>query len=168
MKNLLRIATMWFAATAMTAVFASAQTAGVGYAFGSPGFATCCGDSIATLHAGGGGELRIADVFGVGADIGYAAPWRYFSDGAGLLSINGTYYLARRGRGGRMQGFVTSGYSLLFRDGSENLWNIGAGVDCWARPEVGIRVELRDHILSEYGGTVHLWGPRIGVVWRRK
>lgn len=40
------------------------------------------------------------------------------------------------------------------------------GADYWINRRVGIRLEVRDHLHAERGGTTHLWGPRIGVVWR--
>jgi len=56
---------------------------------------------------------------------------------------------------------------MIFRNESLNLWNVGGGVDCWLKPTVGLRVEFRDHILAESGATTHLWGPRVGVVFRK-
>jgi hypothetical protein len=132
MKKLLRIAAIGVASISAASGLASAQTTAVGYTFGSPGFASCgCDESLAIMHAGGGGEARIGGVIGVGADIGYVAPFEYFSEGVGLLSVNGTYYFPYTGRARRTQPFVTGGYSMLFRDGSEHLANVGFGVDHW-------------------------------------
>jgi len=143
-----------------------AQASSVGYAFGSPGFSTSCCGSLATLHAGGGEEVRIGDTFGIGSDIGYLAPFRSFTNGVGLWSVNGTYYLPRAGRDRRVQPFVTGGYSLAFRNGTANLWNAGGGADYWATKRVGLRVEIRDHILPQFGESTHFWGPRVGIVIR--
>jgi hypothetical protein len=167
--NKIRIVTLWIVALGAIPPVASAQTTAVGYAFGAPGFATCgCGESLSTLHAGGGGEARIG-AFGVGADVGYLAPFRYFSEGFGMLSINGSYYLPASGRERRIQPFVTSGYTLGFREGTLNLWNVGGGADYWGNKRVGVRFEVRDHIHSpSYRAAMHFLGPRIGIVLRGK
>ena len=130
---------------------------------------TCgCGDSEALLQTGGGGEAIFHDTIGVGADLAYMAPFQYFSEGVGLLAVNGTYHFARLGKDRRTRPFVTTGYSLGFGGGGVgNLWNVGGGVDYWVGRRVGIRTEIRDHIYSD-GGTTHFWGPRIGVVFRGK
>ena len=120
----------------------------------APGLATC-----------GGGEARIADTFGIGADVGYLGPLDYFSEGFGLLSVNGSYYLPGSGRDRRMRPFVTTGYTMAFRDGTAQMWNLGGGLDYWTSGRVGVRFELRDHIWVDEG-TAHFWGPRIGIVVR--
>jgi hypothetical protein len=151
---------------------ASAQTVGLGYAFSAPvwfgSFPNCCGLSTVMLHAGGGGEALIGNWLGVGADVGYIAPLQYFSEGFGLLSVNGSYHFLGTGVDHRTQPFVTSGYSLAFRNGHASLWNLGGGADYWITPTVGMRIEVRDHIFSEHGARWHLWGPRLGVVIRSR
>lgn len=165
----IRILAVSIAALGALPTVASAQTTLVKYAFGAPGFVTCgCGESLATLQAGGGAEARIRDTFGIGADVGYLAPFEYFSEGFGLLSVNGSYYLPAASRARRLQPFVTTGYSMAFRAGIANLWNVGGGVDYWTGPRVGVRLEIRDHFHLEEGTTTHFWGPRIGIVIRGK
>lgn len=169
MKKAFGMMTLWVSVlTGVAPRLASAQTIGLGYAFGAPGFASCCGESTAILHAGGGGEALIGNWLGVGADVGYIAPFQSFSEGLGLLSVNGSYHFPRTGVNYRTQPFVTSGYSLAFRKGHVNLWNVGGGADFWITRTVGMRIEVRDHIYSEYGATSHLWGPRLGVVIRSR
>lgn len=164
--NKLRTATFWIAALGAIPSAASAQVTVVGYGFAAPGFATCgCGESITTLHAGGGGEARIADTFGIGADVGYLGPFESFPDGFGMLSVNGSYYLPASDRLRRIRPFVTTGYTMAFRDGTANLWNVGGGVDYWTSRRVGVRFEFRDHLWVDEG-TTHFLGPRIGIVVR--
>jgi hypothetical protein len=62
--------------------------------------------------------------------------------------------------------FVTGGYTLGFRDGHENLFNVGGGVDFWLKPKVGLRVEFRDHIWIEDNDTLQFLGVRVGVMFR--
>src|SRR5262245_49791523 len=166
MGKLLTIGVMCLGVTAITSA-ASAQTTAVGYGFVSPAFATYEGDSLAIFQAGGGGEAR-AGRFGLGADIGFAAPWEELSDSVGTLSLNGTYYVKGTNRGLRTQPFVTGGYTMLFRDGNINGLNVGAGVDRWMTDRVGLRFEFRDHIMIQEGESFHLWGPRVSIVWRGK
>ena len=129
----------------------------------------CGGQSEALFQAGGGGEAIFHDTIGIGADMAYMAPFQYFSEGAFMLATNLSYHFARLGSDRRSQPFVTGGYTLGFSGGGAgNLINVGAGVDYWAGRRVAIRTEFRDHIYSEGGGTVHFWGPRIGIVIRGK
>lgn len=81
-----------------------------------------------------------------------------------MLSVNGAYHF---NNAGRWRPFVTGGYTFGF-DGevTENLFNIGGGVDYWIRPKVGLRIEFRDHVWSGDGDAVHLWGVRCGVTFR--
>lgn len=166
MAKLLRIGVMCLVGSALTAAAASAQTTAVGYGFVSPAFATYEGDSLAIFQAGGGGEARLG-ALGLGADLGYAAPWEEFSDSVGTLSLNGTYYVKGTNRGRRTQPFATGGYTLLFKDATVNGVNFGAGVDRWMTDRVGMRFEFRDHIMMQEGESFHLWGPRISIVWRK-
>jgi hypothetical protein len=162
----IKAVTFWIAMIGAIPAAASAQVTAVGYAFGAPGFATCgCGESMTTLHAGGGGEARIADTLGIGADVGYLGPFEYFSEGFGMLSVNGSYYLQTPGGGHRIRPFVTTGYTMAFRDGNAHLWNVGGGLDYWTSRRVGLRFEVRDHIWVDEG-RAHFWGPRIGIVVR--
>lgn len=82
-----------------------------------------------------------------------------------MLSVNGSYYLPASGRERRIQPFVTAGYTMAFRDGTANLWNVGGGVDYWVSRRVGVRLDVRDHVWADVG-TAHFWGPRIGIVLR--
>ena len=147
---------------------ASAQTVGLGYGFAAPGLATCCGDLTTMLHAGGG-EAILGNGIGIGADAGYLGPLQAWSEGFGLLSVNGSYHFSWVGPRHRTRPFVTSGYSLAFRGGDHlSLWNIGGGADYWITPRVGLRIEARDHFRSEQRGTSQLWGPRFGIVIRNR
>ena len=168
MNRLLRIAVMVCVSSGFTIAVASAQTTAIGYGFGSPSFATYEGESLAIFQAGGGGEARVGNALGLGADVGFAAPWEELSDSVGTLSVNGTYYINGTNRPRRTQPFATGGYTLFFRDGTLNGANFGAGVDRWMTDRVGMRFEFRDHIMMQDGESLHFWGPRIGIVWRGK
>lgn len=135
---------------------------GIGYAFA--GFGGVEGES--TFHLGGGGEAIFADAFGVGSEIGYLAPTSSGGDGIGAFSINGTYHAFPRQPARRIRPFITGGYTLGFREGHANLWNFGGGVDFWLKPRGGLRLEFRDHVYSAGGEGIHLWGFRVGVLFR--
>jgi hypothetical protein len=150
----------------------SAQTQGpYAYVFAAPGAYHCCGDSVGTLQVGGGGEVIFPSGVGVGAELGFLGPWDYFADGGfGVLSLNGSYHFGRHGS--RVRPFVTGGWSVTFREGSETLWNLGGGVQYWFRRGLALRLEFRDHIHLDgvyvIDGDVdcenlHYWGVRIGL-----
>jgi hypothetical protein len=152
------------AATASSVAPAQAQSA-YGYVFGAPGAISCCGESEGTFHVGGGGEFITPTGIGVGAEVGFLGPRDAFSDGLGVLSLDGAYHFGRATS--KLRPFVTGGYSLFFREGTANLWNFGGGVQYWFREGLALRVEFRDHVQTEYEGTAHFWGVRVGVSFGR-
>jgi len=166
----------WTKAAAIQPAAASAQSganapaksvSGLGYGFFGLGAATFEGDSEGTWHVGGGGEAVFRDGFGVGAELGYLDWLENGGDGLGVLSVNGASHFNGGAAARRWRPFVSGGYTLGFDGGvSENLFNIGGGVDIWLKPRFGLRVELRDHIWSDEGDTVHFWGVRFGVTFR--
>ncbi len=132
---------------------------GQGYVFFAPGALVGGGSSAGTAHVGAGGEALIYRGIGVGAEIGYLNPWRDFSAGIGILSLNGSYHF---NRAQKLSPFITGGYSLAFRSGHANLVNVGAGVNYWFHDRVGLRLEFRDHIYTGYP-TSHYVSGRIGL-----
>jgi hypothetical protein len=140
------------------------SVSGLGYAFGGFGAATGDGESTGTYHLGGGGEAVFADAVGVGAEIGYLNAFEEGSEGFGVFSVNGTYHFGGGQPRPKLRPFVTGGYTLAFRDGHGNLFNLGGGVDYWLGRRAALRVELRDHIWS--AEDVHVWEVRVGVTFR--
>ena len=140
---------------------------GLGYGFFGIGAASWEGSTEGTWHAGGGGEAVFRDAFAVGAEMGYLGWLEEGGDGLGILSVNGAYHFGGGANAGRWRPFVTGGYTLGFDgDVTENLFNVGGGVDFWMKPKVGLRLEFRDHIWSEDGDAVHFWGVRVGITFR--
>ena len=139
---------------------------GLGYGFVGFGAAVGEGDSTATYHLGGGGEVVFRDAIGIGAEIGYLNSFEEDSEGVGVLSINGAYHFGRASASGKVRPFITGGYTLGFNDGTANLFNVGGGVDFWLKPKVGLRAEFRDHIWMDGDDTVQFMGVRVGVTFR--
>lgn len=142
---------------------AAAQTGGYGYAFGGPAGVHCCGSTEGMLHVGGGGEVVVGETLGLGAELGYFTPWRSLGDGIGLFSLNGSVHFGSADRAVRP--FATGGYTLIFREEHASLWNVGGGVNWWAKRRVGLRAEFRDHIYSP-SKVHHYFSAQIGVVFR--
>ncbi len=128
------------------------------YLFFSPGVATGNGNSAAIFHSGGGAEGLFYKGLGAGAEIGYLAPFRDTGDGFGVASFNGVYKFSRTQK---VVPFVTGGYSLLFRSGSANAANFGAGFDYWLKDHLGIRLEFRDY--QQVSTNVNYATFRIGL-----
>lgn len=147
---------------------AIAQTAkehrGQGYGFIAPGVVSDEG-SAATLHFGVGGEGLVYKGLGVGGEVGYLHPARGFSEGFGIASANGSYHFREASASGKLVPFVTGGYSLFFRSDTANAVNFGGGINYWAGEHVGVRLEVRDHILTA-NGAAHYVGFRIGFAFR--
>lgn len=148
---------------------AAAQTEasynGHGYAFFAPGVTSP--DGCGFVHYGAGGEGLIYKGLSAGAEIGYAHPWRNFGGGLGVFSANGGYFFRNaRSASTKLVPFLTGGYTLIFRSGSESGFNVGGGVISWFNERVGLRLEVRDHIFSDDGRYAHLVGFRIGLAFR--
>jgi hypothetical protein len=148
---------------------ASAQVVARGYGFGGPGAVVFGGDAAGTVHAGGGAEAMIDDRLAVGGELGYLAPLLFPNAGLGVFSLNASYHFAAPRQAPKLRPFVTSGYSVFFRDGHENLWNVGGGVDYWVTRRTAFRAEFRDYLhpsSCNSCGALQFPGARFGVVFR--
>lgn len=136
-----------------------------GYVFFAPGGLTCCGQTAMTLQFGVGGEVVLGKGIGVGAEIGAAGTRQHFGDSVvGVFSPNGYYHFAH-GKDIKFDPFVTGGYTLIFRSGHANLFNLGGGLNYWFRTRLGGRLEFRDQVHTD-GSSVHYWGVRFGLAFR--
>jgi hypothetical protein len=131
-----------------------------GYVFGGAGASS--GDfSTASFQSGAGGEGLVHKGIGLGAEIGYLAPFRAVGDGIGLFSADASYHFSRRSK---LVPFVTGGYSAAFRSGASHGGNFGGGVHYWIKDHVGLRFEFRDHVFSS--DSPHLFQFRVGLSFR--
>ena len=145
-------------------VFALAQDnnrVNQGYAFWG------LGDSYGTsaMHFGGGGEFDLYKGIGFAIDVGYMAPTGELGSGIGILSPNGRYAF-RRSADSKLVPYVTAGYSLLFRTDTLNAYNFGGGIDYWFANRYGLKVEFRDHILTDCSYDCHAYQIRTGLSFR--
>ncbi len=170
MKHVLSSAAVVLLALA-TPAWAQSVT-GLGFATLGPG--SVSGGGGTTLHLSGGGELLYKGA-GMLTEIGFLGPTSELSEGLGVFSLNGVYHIRMRGEPApAVSPFVTGGYSLFFREGHQNLWNFGGGIDWWFGRRVGLRLEMRDHVWHEsysspyysYSHTSHFWNFRTGIVVR--
>jgi hypothetical protein len=65
---------------------------------------------------------------------------------------------------GKLDPFVNAGYTRLQRGGGANGVNFGGGVNYWFKRHLGVRIEIRDHVMTDIG-SVHFWGVRFGVAF---
>jgi hypothetical protein len=158
---------------ALVPMWASAQASeyskGHGYVYFAPGLAGAQGETgMTTAHIGGGGEGFFTRNLGLGADVGYLAPFESFSDGIGTCSPNFVARFRAKNGGNKVEPFVTGGYTLFFRSGMDNGVNFGGGVNYWFREHVGLRFELRDSAMipGEGRATTHYAGLRIALTFR--
>lgn len=126
------------------------------------------GESAGLLNVGGGAEFRLYKGFTAGAELGYVAPTQGFRDGFGLFSPNVAYHFWTSSSSQKLVPFLTAGYSLGFRNGTEHMANFGGGVDYYITDNFGVRFDVRDHIAPSQDGdpTVHFPIFRFGVVVR--
>jgi hypothetical protein len=135
-----------------------------GYVFFAPGGLTSSGHTGMTIHAGGGADVILGKGLGLGAEIGALGPREDLSAAVGMFSPNASFHFIRE-KGRKADPFVTGGYTLMFRSGTANLFNFGAGANYWFRDHLGLRVEFRDHVYTRYA-TLHYWGLRVGLSFR--
>lgn len=140
---------------------ASAQQSNL-YVFGAAGGAP--ENDGSTLHFGGGGEFVAAGLIGVGGELGaLTRRGGSFRDTLGVLSINGYGHIPVKGR---LDPYVTGGYSLFFRSGTTaSGGNFGVGANFQLIAKLGLKFEFRDHVISSGGRTNHWWQGRVGVTF---
>jgi len=139
----------------------SGERKGWGYVVGGVGGASGSG-STAFFQVAGGGEGLVYKGLGLGAEIGYLAPFRDGGDGLGIASPDISYHFSRESK---LVPFVTGGYSLAFRSGvNSSGGNFGGGVQYWMKDRVALRVEFRDHVFSS--DSPHLFQFRVGLAFR--
>lgn len=128
------------------------------------GGATSGGNTRFVAGLTGGGEIAIGRGFSAGPEMGFIAPskGRFWDTVQGLAALNG-YYHFRQDERVRFDPYVSSGYSVVFRDGHLNMFNYGGGLNYWVIPNVGFRGEFRDRT----GNGMHLWSFRFGVSFTR-
>lgn len=129
-----------------------------GYVFGGAG-GNSGGNATASFQVGAGGEALVYKGLGLGAEIGYLAPFKSGSDGFGIFSVNPSYHF--KTSNSKLVPFVTGGYSLAFRSGSSSGGNFGGGVQYWMKDHLGLRVEFRDHVFSS--DSPHFYQFRVGL-----
>ncbi|MFY9557232.1 MAG: outer membrane beta-barrel protein [Blastocatellia bacterium] len=138
----------------------SSERRGWGYVFGGAGAST--GDfTFAAFQVGAGGEGLVHNGLGLGAEIGYLAPFRDAGNGIGIFSGDVSYHFARSSK---LVPFVTGGYSAAFRRGASHGANFGGGVQYWMKEHVALRIEFRDHGFSS--DNPHLFQFRVGLAFR--
>ncbi len=134
-----------------------------GYVFFGPGATS--GSSTTWVNFGGGGEGFVKGGLSVGGEVAGFTPASAFDNGFGILSANAGYHFLKASRSGKVVPFVSGGYSLFFRSSAASGVNFGGGVDYWFKDRVGLRFEIRDHVIVEYPDT-HYAGFRVGLTFR--
>jgi len=130
-----------------------------GYLFFGPG-AGSVGDYFgsngrANIHIGAGGDVFIYKGFATGAEIGPVIPWSApsgsfrlsccFGKLVGLGSANLSYHFRSSNADRKLEPFATAGYSLFFRMGTWQGYNVGAGFDVWPSRKIAPRFDIRYH-----------------------
>jgi len=144
-----------------TLASAQEQSKAQGYAVFGPGDYR----ETTQLHFGGGVETDLYKGLGFSLDAGYMANAKYLSSGLGIFSPNGRYAF-RRSADSQLIPYITAGYSLLFRNATINGFNYGGGIDYWFAKKVGLKVEFRDHILTQFYDNPHIYQFRVGFSFR--
>ena len=148
------------------------RSRGQGYFF----FALGMGDSgpaghtyQQNIHVGAGGEGFIDKGLAIGAELGplgptkTGSPFLGWSDWVvGLGSANLSYHFLPDTIDRKFEPFVTAGYSMFFRHGIFNGYNVGGGVNLWVNKSAALRFEGRFHSAYDHNFA----GFRIGMTFR--
>jgi hypothetical protein len=121
------------------------------------------GASSAQTEFAAGGELVLAQTVGIGGEIGALLRHSSF----GFTSVDGSVHLLRNAAKGRVDPFVTGGYTRAFDIFSgANGANFGVGFNYWLTHRFGVRAEFRDLVFSSGLPTVNYWAIRGGIAFR--
>jgi hypothetical protein len=125
------------------------------------------GETNNIFHIGGGAEGQIYKGLGAGVEAGYLAPRQDWGAGIGTVSPNLNFHFVHSAEQ-KVVPFITGGYTLGFRGGSENLYNLGGGIDYWPKQHVGLRFDVRDHVLPSAccDATAHFLVFRVSLLGR--
>jgi hypothetical protein len=143
---------------------ADAQTL-TGNMFAGAGAFNCCGGATGAWLMGVGLDVPLASQVSVSGEfglLGSAGTGRIVDrDGYGyvsvpngtLLSFNGRYHFNLRDAR-RPRPFLTAGLgaALGSADDTGGL-NVGGGIDWWTKDRRGVRLEVRDQFLGEFGNS---------------
>jgi hypothetical protein len=139
---------------------AAAAQVPTGNVFAGEGFFSCCHPNQAAWQIGAGGEIPVARGVSAGGEFGNLGSSSDF-----LLSFNGWYHFRVHDRR-QPQLFLTGGLGVAGGHGDATGGpNFRGGVDFWLAERRGVRVEVRDQLLEEYG-TTHLVIVRVGFIFR--
>lgn len=145
-----------------TGLFAETKTSDRGQGFVFAGLGQPARSAPSPLFQfGAGGEGMLLPTLGIGGEISYLGPVTVLRQGIGVMSLNGSYHFTPKEK---IDPFVTTGYSLFFRSGTANGFNIGGGFNYWLRDNLGLRVEFRDQVMIARD-TYHTLGMRLGLVF---
>ena len=116
----------------------------------APGTVLLEGTDFTIVHVFAGYELGTGHI-SVSMEVGYGAPFAALQWGVGVFSVNGNFHLMKKHRLNTGLPFLSIGYTVLVRDGSTSLFNVGAGITWWTHKGRSLRLEVRDHILRSGG-----------------
>jgi hypothetical protein len=125
MRKALLIGVVLTMMTGLANAQAAREHRGFGYGFGAPGASIGDGDATGTLHFGLGGERLVYKGLGAGGEVGYLGPMTEMSEGIGIGSANGSYHFRNATSSGKVEPFITGGYSLAFRNDVASGFNVG-------------------------------------------
>lgn len=133
---------------AALSVGAAAQAVPAYHAVGTIGFGVGGradrGEDFGKLASfAGGGEGYLHKGLAFGGDGQLVWPREQSSNYFGLLSLGPSYHFDDRQNPRKVVPFVTGGYALAFRDSTQSLYQMGAGVTYWPSLRVGLRFEYR-------------------------
>jgi hypothetical protein len=122
--------------------------------FGATGGWTGIGGT--QIGVGIGGERLLFKGLGIGFDVEGFGMNRFSSNYGGMVfATNGSYHFKNVTSSGKLVPFGTGGFSAIgvceSECGGGSGFNLGGGVNYWFKPDRGLRVEFRDHVVYDYG-----------------
>lgn len=151
-----------------------------GTIFGGGGAFVCCQGQASAWQLGGGVDAFVDPHVSVGAAVSVVGPigtgqifqqisphtGDTFDFGTGPYASGDVSFHFGSGGTGHARSFATVGYGGTFgRDAATFGVQFGGGVDWWLRERRGLRLELVDQTLREFG-TTHVIIARGGLLFR--
>ncbi|HKX26929.1 MAG TPA: hypothetical protein VJ302_04470 [Blastocatellia bacterium] len=101
------------------------------------------------FQIGGGADVLVYKGISLGGEYSRATAAGTAVNGFDIFSANGSYHFLNGAGSGRIDPFATGGYSRFSRAVVDsNAVNFGGGVNVWLSDKLGVRFDLRDHVMS--------------------
>lgn len=160
MKNIAKVTLTLTILAGATSAFAQEGSFrhGLGYLFVAPTVESE-GERF-VWQGGGGGEFRLANGLGFGAEIGGIHNLLQ-------VSFNPYFHFNTADPSGKWVPYITGGFTGVTNgEFGERWFNFGGGGDYWFKERIGMRLGFQNMVDLNHDDPWHYAGFRVGFTWR--